>query len=217
MLVSGGLRKQKLEMPICCQWRKDALVRRAVGHHCAATSYKTGRLGLLVRQKDMSLKEFRCRHHRIEVPLRFVGCSTEMSLPCFLLKQSVDGCRLLWSLTHLHRLVLGKEEKMTPSRWLHSWWQWWLKLLTQFHMGSGHLRKAAGPDADDSEVYRIFDVPVVSTAMLLLLSARFAADSRGSRKKISSRRMPGVRLWRHCLRSTCPKVTMKSASSWIQA
>ena len=110
-----------------------------------------------------------------------------MSLPCFLLKQSVDGCRLLWSLTHLHRLVLGKEEKMTPSRWLHSWWQWWLKLLTQFHMGSGHLRKAAGPDADDSEVYRIFDMPVVSTAMLLLLSARFAADSRGRKKNQQSK------------------------------
>ncbi|CAE7209363.1 unnamed protein product [Symbiodinium sp. CCMP2592] len=132
---------------------------------------------------DMGLKEFRCRHHRIEVPLRVVGCATEMSLPCLLLKQSVDGCRLLWSLTHLHRLVLGKAEKMTPSRWLHSWWQWWLKLVTRFHMGPGHLRKAAGQDADDSEVYRIFEVPVVSTAMLLLLSARFAADSRGSQKK----------------------------------
>ncbi|CAE7222692.1 unnamed protein product [Symbiodinium sp. CCMP2592] len=125
------------------------------------------------------------RHKRIDVALALARVAAPEFFPCFLLEQTVSGSRLLWSLKDLYEQVIGKGAAMTASRWMNSWWSWWVKTLEAHGVGvtEAHLRRGSNGATRELTEYRIFEVPCISTVALLLLVTKWSGKSKSGTTK----------------------------------
>ena len=137
----------------------------------------------LADETDMSLVEYQKRHRCVDICLPVAGTAEPVCLPAYMLRQPVAGARLLWSLKDLYDNVVGKKAEMTASRWMNSWWPWWLKSLQHFGMTDAHLRRAANSETDEKTRYRIFEKPVMSTFALVLFMTKWSSPSKSGTSK----------------------------------
>ena len=137
----------------------------------------------LADETDMSLVEYQKRHRCVDICLPVAGTAEPVCLPAYMLRQPVAGARLLWSLKDLYDNVVGKKAEMTASRWMNSWWPWWLKSLQHFGMTDAHLRRATNSETDEKTRYRIFEKPVMSTFALVLFMTKWSSPSKSGTSK----------------------------------
>lgn len=142
--------------------------------------------------REYDLDSFQRRFAPIALPLHIVG-KEESELDGFLLKQSVAGAFVLWSLPRVYHLAVGSAA-LTASQWYHSWWPWWQKSLQDLGLDvHAHLRRAA-PTAQASKLsrdegrFRFLPTPTMSTYALLHVLVRLGSASKGSHQKSRNHR-----------------------------
>lgn len=116
----------------------------------------------------------------------------ELRLKVWVFAQRWDGCAVWWSFASLRRSA-QIESAMTTSKWIQSWWPWWMKFIARFLVASSpHLRRVApGAKGQPCASYhgldeRLLEEHSVSSLGLLALLSRWACRGRSKKSSASA-------------------------------
>lgn len=144
----------------------------------------------------MTLVDFQQRHEALQIPVPLPARAIPVKITIFLLKQSVSGVWLLWSMSSWYQTCLGDSATCTCSRWYQNWWPWWGKLLVSFGLDASHLRKpVANSSKGDADPLRFLAEPTMSTTAMVILLSRWSSESKSSKDKNE----PAKLAWQACL------------------
>eukprot|EP00971_Amphidinium_carterae_P190403 3778750-Amphidinium_carterae.3 len=130
----------------------------------------------------MALSAFQQRFLYASIPFKLSTVAAEIQVPTYILKQSVGGTRVLFSLQSWHQNFIGAFAKLTFSRWLNSWFPWWVKSLSLHNMHAPHLRKAKSLASPSQSPLECFEEVTLSLPGAIALFSKWSGQSKGKSK-----------------------------------
>eukprot|EP00971_Amphidinium_carterae_P348230 6490394-Amphidinium_carterae.1 len=159
------------------QWCDDVMEVCAFQHPSLPELWIEERSG-----NKMALSAFQQRHVFASVPFKLSSAAVEIDIGTYVLKQSVWGSRILFALQAWFKHLVGAFSKMSFSRWLTSWWPWWIKTLSLHSMQHEHLRKAKQLVQSSQSPLECFEEVTISLPASLALFSKWAGQSKGKSK-----------------------------------
>ena len=154
---------------------------------------------VLPDDSDWALDDYQKRHRPAQLRFAQVGRPEGAKVGLAVLQQSVGGAWVLFSLTSLSSAFMQATET-EKAKWYHNCRKWWEKQLLALGLdATPHLRRAqhTSHEASVPSPRRFLQFPSLSSYAMVALVARWACESKGSKRKDEGKR----KAWMTCLSS----------------